>query len=187
MLFDEASNIEELKGILEFCDKKDINYSISTDKKAYFKKGVPEKEMWFWDVFMDKIEPLEKIDPKEKTIHQLTIRTEDMNDIDEIEKYLSINNKFTVNSKWDRGCFISRLNTHKASGLIKLSEILGTTIENVIAFGDGSNDKEMLEQVGYSVAMDNASDELKSLSDDVIGTADDFAVIDKLKQMSIIK
>lgn len=43
--------------------------------------------------------------------------------------------------------------------------------EEAIAFGDGSNDIEMLQTVGTGIAMDNASEELKKVADEVCGHA----------------
>lgn len=63
---------------------------------------------------------------------------------------------------------------HKASGLERLVQHWGITPEQCVAFGDGNNDIEMLEAVGWGLAMANASTELKAVADEVIGhVADD--------------
>ena len=43
----------------------------------------------------------------------------------------------------------------------RLLDHLGISSEEVAAFGDGLNDYEMIESVGYGIAMGNAGDELK--------------------------
>lgn len=48
--------------------------------------------------------------------------------------------------------------TTKASALDKLAKQLGIRSEEILALGDGNNDIEMLEYVGYGVAMANATD-----------------------------
>ncbi|CAG7616067.1 Putative bifunctional phosphatase/peptidyl-prolyl cis-trans isomerase [Paenibacillus solanacearum] len=50
---------------------------------------------------------------------------------------------------------------NKAVGLQRLLDHLGISSEEVAAFGDGLNDYEMIESVGYGIAMGNAGDELK--------------------------
>ncbi len=40
----------------------------------------------------------------------------------------------------------------------------GLDKSEAIAFGDGNNDIEMLEAVGWGLAMANASDELKAIA-----------------------
>ncbi|OKP77585.1 hypothetical protein A3844_29630 [Paenibacillus helianthi] len=52
---------------------------------------------------------------------------------------------------------------HKASGLERLMERYGVRPEECAAFGDSSNDIEMLKLCKYSYAMDNASPEVKAV------------------------
>lgn len=56
-------------------------------------------------------------------------------------------------------------NRSKAEGIKELSHELGFKMDDVIAFGDGPNDIEMITEVGCGVAMGNAVDELKSICD----------------------
>jgi hypothetical protein len=46
-------------------------------------------------------------------------------------------------------------NVHKGHGLLKICELLGISPNQVLAFGDGENDIDMLRVAGYSVAMSN--------------------------------
>lgn len=56
-------------------------------------------------------------------------------------------------------------NINKGFGIKKVCEHFGVDIQDVVAFGDAANDKEMLEVVGTGVAMKNASDEIKAVAD----------------------
>lgn len=55
----------------------------------------------------------------------------------------------------------------KGSALQVVLPNLGIDPKQVIAFGDGHNDKAMLELVKYGVAMGNAVSELKQVADDI--------------------
>ncbi|QAT39715.1 HAD family hydrolase [Clostridium sp. JN-9] len=55
----------------------------------------------------------------------------------------------------------------KASGIKKVLKYLNIPLENSYAFGDDTNDIEMLEAVGCGIAMGNASDMVKSHADKV--------------------
>ena len=48
--------------------------------------------------------------------------------------------------------------------------------EEIIAFGDGENDMEMLQFAGIGVAMGNATDELKAQADYVTDTNENDGV-----------
>lgn len=53
----------------------------------------------------------------------------------------------------------------KGQALCALCEYLGIDIRDTVAFGDGSNDLDMIQFAGTGVAMANAVDELKSAAD----------------------
>lgn len=53
----------------------------------------------------------------------------------------------------------------KATGVKKVLEYLNLDVKDSFAFGDGLNDLEMIKTVGTGVAMGNAVDELKAVSD----------------------
>jgi Cof subfamily protein (haloacid dehalogenase superfamily) len=53
----------------------------------------------------------------------------------------------------------------KASGFALAAELLGVPVDRVVAFGDGENDVELLESVGYAVAVENAHERVLALAD----------------------
>ncbi len=55
--------------------------------------------------------------------------------------------------------------TSKAGGLLQVARYYGLGLENVIAFGDSTNDRHMIESCGIGVAMGNAADEVKEAAD----------------------
>jgi len=72
---------------------------------------------------------------------------------------------------------------HKGSGLAWLCDRLGVDRADVVAFGDGLNDHEMLLWAGWGVAMGNAERITQELADEVTATNDEdgvAAVIERL-------
>ena len=65
---------------------------------------------------------------------------------------------------------------NKAKALAVLTEALGLNLLQVAAIGDAANDLEMLNEVGLSIAMGNASSEVKLIADWVVGTNDEAGV-----------
>lgn len=61
----------------------------------------------------------------------------------------------------------------KASSLNKLSEYSGIKKEEMIAVGDGFNDIPMIDYAGLGVAMTNAQDEVKKVSDYITAKTND--------------
>lgn len=78
-----------------------------------------------------------------------------------IDKHQKIKLRFW-SGKW---CEISEIyfdDINKGKALKNIANYFNISPENIIAFGDASNDIEMIEYAGYGVAMKNAEDELKS-------------------------
>ncbi len=59
---------------------------------------------------------------------------------------------------------INQEGTSKGLGLLLLGERLGITREEIMACGDGMNDYDMLEKVGFGVAMANGNPKLKEIA-----------------------
>lgn len=70
---------------------------------------------------------------------------------------------------WDRAVDIIPATSGKGTGIRKILDYYDLDRSQAIAFGDGNNDIEMLESVGWGVAMANASEDLKAIADEVIG------------------
>jgi hydroxymethylpyrimidine pyrophosphatase-like HAD family hydrolase len=66
--------------------------------------------------------------------------------------------------------FVEFLNpsASKGAGLAQVCEHLGINMSEVVAFGDGDNDKEMLQLAGTGVAMRNATPGAKEAADVVL-------------------
>ncbi|KIL44721.1 Cof-type HAD-IIB family hydrolase [Jeotgalibacillus soli] len=74
----------------------------------------------------------------------------------------------------------------KANGIREIVNQLGFSMEEVVAFGDGPNDKEMLTEVGTGVVMGNASDEIKKCGAFVTAHVDENGVEKGLKRLGWI-
>ncbi|EPI00009.1 MULTISPECIES: Cof-type HAD-IIB family hydrolase [unclassified Enterococcus] len=77
-------------------------------------------------------------------------------------------------------------NGSKAATILHLAEQVGIAKEDVISFGDGQNDREMLRMSGVGVAMGNAVPEVQKEADVVTDTNDQDGIWKTLKEMSFI-
>ena len=71
----------------------------------------------------------------------------------------------SVSSSVGNNIEINQFHCDKGDGLAHLAEYLGIPIEEVMACGDADNDTLMLKAAGFSVAMENASEDLKEMAD----------------------
>lgn len=65
---------------------------------------------------------------------------------------------------------------NKAVGLEKIAKCFDIPKEKIIAFGDEDNDLEMIDYAGVGVAMGNAIEELKTISDHVTKTNEEDGI-----------
>lgn len=74
----------------------------------------------------------------------------------------------------------------KARGIQKLIEHINFPMEDVIAFGDGLNDIEMLSSVGYSVAMGNGHEKAKAVASYIAKSVDEDGIANAMKDLGLI-
>ncbi|QAY65060.1 Cof-type HAD-IIB family hydrolase [Paenibacillus protaetiae] len=75
----------------------------------------------------------------------------------------------------------------KAQGIEALLDKLGLTKEEAVAFGDGLNDKEMLEVVGLGIAMGNSHPDLLPYADYVTTDVNEGGVRNGLIHAGLLK
>ena len=64
---------------------------------------------------------------------------------------------------------------------------LGRNIDDTIAFGDGRNDIEMIEETGLGIAMGNAVPELKSVAKYITTIIEEEGITAACKHFNYIK
>lgn len=72
-----------------------------------------------------------------------------------------------ITAWWNRAVDMIPAGGGKGNGIHKVLEYYHFSPSEAIAFGDGTNDIEMLEAVGTGVAMGNATDNVKAIADDI--------------------
>ena len=74
----------------------------------------------------------------------------------------------------------------KSLAIMKTLEFFGIDKSEAIAFGDGENDIDMLELVGFGIAMGNANETLKNVADFVTKKSSEDGIEYALKKFDII-
>ena len=74
-------------------------------------------------------------------------------------------------------------NTTKGDAIRNLSKYLKIDLSQTIAIGDGRNDIEMFETVGYKIAMKNAVKELYERADAITTTNNNEGVAEALEKI----
>ena len=77
-------------------------------------------------------------------------------------------------------------NGGKHIGISKVCEKYGISRDEIIAFGDGGNDVDMLEYAGIGVAMGNGREDAKAAADYITTAVDDDGIYNALKHFEVI-
>ena len=83
------------------------------------------------------------------------------------------------------GADILPANASKARGIKDVCRYYGVDASECMAFGDGMNDLEMFDLVGYAVAMGDAKQELIARADFVTGTIEERGIQSVLEQFHL--
>lgn len=142
-----------------------------------------EKETFNTDhmkcIFKEKIEAVGNWAAIHNFFHQICkavwINRLDVSMIKQLTEYLQekFDGQVSLSTATPDSIEVMPAGVSKKTGLIKLIEYLQIPMSAVMVFGDQLNDYSMIEIAGIGVAVGNAMDEVKAISDYVIGTNND--------------
>lgn len=176
VLYEETLPVEKAGEILDIFEKYDTLREIYYDGIGYADRGRLEQiEKYQKDPAMQRYiittrRPVESTRVKFETenrgldkIQALFVSQEDKleawesieSQVGDVEVTGALSNNIEVNAK----------GIHKGSALQFLGELLGISMDEVITFGDGSNDIKMLEMAGTGVAMANSVQKVLDIAD----------------------
>lgn len=90
-------------------------------------------------------------------------------------------------TRWNPyGVDIIAAGNSKAKGMERVLRYYGIDQEEIIAFGDGENDMEMLQFAGIGVAMGNADPEVKEIADYVTDSVGEGGITHALQHFKLI-
>lgn len=155
------------KLILEVNDKlkshiKNIMCETDTEIWCDVKDEYLAKFFWFndMDVHYGELKDTLTKDPMTCIVQTPYEYRDDRQDIDKIlEKYPEIGARFWTGSPYFELCY---KDVSKGAALKKIADYYHVKRENVIAFGDSTNDIEMFDFAGTSVVMSNGKDNIKN-------------------------
>ncbi|GAB5493402.1 MAG: sugar-phosphatase [Phototrophicaceae bacterium] len=75
---------------------------------------------------------------------------------------------------------------NKGHGVKTLLRQLGAQPENVMGIGDAENDVEMLETVGFAVAVENAAEKTKAVADEIVSSNNDDGVAEAIERFILV-
>lgn len=135
------------------------------------------------------IRPLEEYYQNVKGIHKVSFIAKEKEALKEPQRVLKKDFQFVIHDIFSKETINGEIiinHTNKATAIDKVLQYLRLDIKDAIAFGDSMNDYEMLEAVGYAVAMENASEELKQIANSICKDVKEDAIYHEFKKLQLI-
>lgn len=178
----EASTIEHF---LETADKHNHEIVVYTSEKNYYSSLTSEATKIFIDAF--HLMENEQLQPDMKNgILSMTLINIDDADLAlySVDKNLYLS---PVNVGGIKNCYdVIRKNVNKGEAIKTVLQRLDRKMKNAIAFGDGMNDKEMLQTVGEGFAMGNAHPDLFAYAKNKTTSVSDSGIFNGLKKLGLV-
>ncbi|MBO9199852.1 MULTISPECIES: Cof-type HAD-IIB family hydrolase [Niastella] len=135
------------------------------------------------EILGTKVEP-DRMSIKDYTpgnIHKIMLR-DTPEKISVIDEKLRAHGEVNVFKTRDTTLEIFDNSCSKAVSVKFMSQHFNIPLENMMAIGDSEGDKEMIQTVGYGIAMGNAEQEIKKIAFDVTSSNDEDGVAEALKK-----
>lgn len=196
-IFHNCFNPNELSQIVDYFEDRQISYYLQTSTELVTKKWCTQKSEKFFmkhgydPKSLDILFGLSKIDENlvSRTDVEKIVYYDSGKEVREIQKevgdkYHIVGYSFGNMGKTNGELSINGIN--KATGIFNYLKHCNANIQDSIAFGDADNDIEMLKAAGISVAMGNATDELKAVSDYVTAPITDDGLYKAFEKFNLI-
>lgn len=105
------------------------------------------------------------IEQSPQNIENINLKTADRALRERLWNQLALMQTVSITASSSMNIEVSAVNTGKAQAIAYLCEMLGITMNEVMAIGDSLNDVMLLQQAGLSLAMENGVDEVKQAAD----------------------
>ena len=107
---------------------------------------------------------------KGQRVYKVVVMSPSMGQLEQPQKLLAEDFAFCIQDG-DMGGFINgevvNRKFDKGKAVERVCRYFGLPVQNSVAIGDSMNDREMLEAAGLSICMENGSEGLKKLADDI--------------------
>lgn len=170
-------NSKFIQQLVSTLESKNIQYVLESDRYSYIKENHKELYDFYGNIGISKKYIKSSYNVEELHIHKVEMLCPTKDDLNHCINFIDTHQEYGYfNSIKDIHLELYFKENTKASGILKALEYLNIPIENTYAFGDGTNDIEMLSTVGCGIAMGNASDEVKKYANKITETVQNDGV-----------
>ncbi len=181
VIFSLPCDKQSITNVLEIVDKHNLNICFISKDDYYLYKDEDTRSHLGYDPLHIPIPPKKKYNNED--IYQLNLFCED----EYVHEFLEKTKDFLSYSKLnDYGYDVYAKDQTKATGIKNLINYLNIDKKDTIAFGDGHNDREMVEFCEIGVAMGNALPKVKEVSNYITDDIENDGIYNAMKYLKLI-
>lgn len=171
VLYSNGVDIEKAFALIAYGREHGIGMEVFTGSGVLYYENLDAKEERDLPLFIEGAKPLPQDYSflKGQVIPKMLYERQDMAYLQSFAKQMpqALKEDLEISFSSDRYIELNKAGVHKGSGLAILAELLGVTMEEIMAIGDNYNDVGMLKTAGFSVAVANAPADIQQLCDHV--------------------
>ena len=181
VIFSLPCNKKAVDEVVNITNKHNLNLVFINKDDYYLLKEEDKRSHLGYDPLHIPVPPTKTY--KLEDIYQINLFCED----EYLQEFLDKTGSYLSYSKLDNyGYDVYAKDQTKATGIKHLIEYLNIDIKDTYGFGDGHNDKEMIEFCGTGIAMGNAIQKVQDASDYITDDIDNDGIYKALKHFNII-
>ncbi len=182
IIYKNSINKNDIEKVVEHA-KNDLYSCYFVDEHDLFVNNISDEVKEICElVNLDLPKVCDPVTALDKDIYQLIACLNEDN-----EKLLLESTEEIAITRWhDNFIDIIPKGGSKRVGISEVLDHYGISSDEIMAFGDGGNDIEMLEFAKIGIAMGNASDKVKEVADYITTDVDDDGIVNALKHFKIL-
>ena len=185
-------NPEQAIKLLELLEKHQIKCLMYADDKMIYQEAtghITRTENWFKSVpesqrpIYQHVNALKDAAREVSHIWKFALTDSDTDKLHNIRSIIEDELHMSFDQSWHDQVDVAQKGISKGKRLEQWVTSQGLSMKDVIAFGDNYNDISMLEKSGLSVAMGNAVDTVKDISDRIIENNDQPGIAKVIEEL----
>lgn len=180
ILFQNGIEQDDVQKIFAFANKYDLSVRYATADGNYFlRKEAAEMQDGYFRLYLN----IPVVKPYEGEIcNNILLYANEEQRLEILPELHDVN----ISNHGSDMIEITAKGTNKASAIVQLCATWGIAMDEVLCFGDGSNDLEMLQQAGIGVAMGNGHESAKQCANYVCEPIHEDGIAKIIKELGVL-
>lgn len=196
--YESTINENDIKQLVDLFEETNVGYILEGSLISYYNK----KAIAFYNQRMENrkdldpqvmrhmiqenmVVPLSHYHDRPTPINKCSIFASSIDEIYKLNEMLDDRYQFIIYDENSSGEIIIK-DINKASGIMRVVDHFGATMDDAVALGDSMNDYEMVKEAGIGIAMGTSDKRLQAVADYITFDVEDGGIFHAFKKFDLI-